>query len=93
MGSDMDREAVRKAFYDHYSRLEPAEREAAIRGVAESLEERMRRLGRFPDRMYKGFCKSRLVAALGMSLGIHKQLLGGLTSASSGVRVKGGGGA
>ena len=64
---------------------------AELAKQAEALEKRMRALGRFPAPYYRGFNKRALTSALGMSLGIHKQLLGGLTSSSWGGRVMGGG--
>lgn len=51
-----------------------------IRAAIQSLERRMRLLGARPDYLYHGFVKRELEAALGMSYGVHKQLLWGLTS-------------
>lgn len=89
----MNRQRLYEAWHTYYSRR-PA---MAVRSVLERrvrwLERKMKRLARLPDRMYKGFDRRGLITALGMSLGIHKQLLWGLTSSSRGVKVKGGGGA
>ena len=89
----MERQQLFEAWYAFYARLEPSERRAEMEKRLFSLEERMRFLGRFTERVYHGFTKASLVAALGMAVGVHRQLLGGLTSASSGCILKGGGGA
>jgi len=70
------------------------ERNEIITDLRERLEHlvgRMRQLQRFPQSNYKGFVKAELLAAIGMSIGVHQQLLGRLTSVSRGVRLKGGG--
>lgn len=67
----------------------------ALKSIVERagfIEERMMKLARFPERIYRGFNKARLMTALGMSLGVHRQLQWGLTSALRGGKVKGGGG-
>ena len=62
-----------------------------LEGTASHLEGRMRRLAVVPQRMYKGFVRRELMGACGMSLGVHKQLLGRLTFVPWGGKLKGGG--
>lgn len=71
-----------KRYYQNKSREELEQRASAIR-------ERMMVLARLNQRMTKGFVRRDLETALGMSLGVHQQLLGGLTSASRGEYPRG----
>ncbi|MBA7556662.1 hypothetical protein ES705_49378 [subsurface metagenome] len=88
----MERMLAYTAWQKYYGeRYQGDKRILAVRERAKWIEERMIHLARFPGRMYKGFIKRRLENALGVSLGIHRQLLWGLTSASSRGRIKGGG--
>lgn len=89
----MDREALRLAWTRYYSGRLPGSALKSIVERADFLEGRMRKLARFPDNEYHGIPKASLITALGMSLGVHRQLQWGLTSVSSGGRLKGGGGA
>jgi len=88
----MDRRRLYLAWQRYYSRYP---REEAIKHLGEAIEllvGRMKELGRFPQSNYKGYPKRRLEAAFGMSLGVHKQLLWGLTFSPVGgkLRVVGG---
>ena len=89
----MDRMGLYHSWRGFYAALEPSQREVALRERIKKIEGRMILLARFPQRMYKGFAKAKLVTSLGMSLGVHKQLLWGLTSVPRGEyagRVAGG---
>lgn len=89
----MDRQACVKAWWRYYAMLEPEDRQGIAEGHVGSLEGRMRELACFPQRICRGFSTRALQIALGMALGIHKQILWGLTSAPWGATLKGGGGA
>lgn len=89
----LERERLYKVWWDYYARRDPLERRAALEAAICSLEGRMRRLGRFLQQEYKGYDRRHLQTALGMALGVHKQLLGGLTFGPSGSKILGGGGA
>lgn len=86
----MDRMALYRAWEYYYSEFTPSGQKWLIEEAVETLEGRMRELGRFPQRTYKGFIKRRLETAFGMSLGVHKQLLGRLTFALGRGTLKGG---
>ena len=84
-----DRQRLYRAWERHYR---GCEREV-IAARAEVLEGRMKHLGRLPGPMRRGFVKRTLERALGMSLGIHRQLLVRLHPTPGGVyteRVAGG---
>jgi len=87
----MDREALLRAWYDHYKRQHAHDIVGALRTNLELLEGRMRMLGRYPQSLFHKINKRALQRALGLSYGVHKQLLWGLTSVSSRGRVRGGG--
>ncbi len=53
---------------------------AAIRTRASGIEGRMMTLARRPGRIHRDYVKRELETGLGMSLGVHRQLLGRLTS-------------
>ena len=90
----MDRASLYEAWRGFYSGKSRQDAITAITERASFLEERMWRLARYPhQQQWHGIGSRSLQVALGMSLGVHKQLLWGLTSASSGVvnlRVAGG---
>ncbi len=86
-----DRQALRIAWARYYSGCSHEEMLTRIRERVSYLEGRMRKLARFPQAGYKGFDKRSLTTALGMSLGVHKQLLAGLISVPRGGMMKGGG--
>ena len=90
----MDRQALLRAWKDYYQTTYPAIdlRSMAMNERAEALVRRMRALACFKQTIYKGFCKRELEYALGMAVGVHKQLLWGVTSfARGGYNKKGGG--
>lgn len=74
----MDRQRLYRAWGSYYAfkgSQDPAYDVLAELGKrAESIRARMVRLAGFPDRQYHGFVRKRLEVALGMSLGIHRQL-------------------
>lgn len=72
-----------------YGGIPPAERPVIAEGHIKSLERRMRFLGSLRQSVFHGFNKRSLQQALGMALGVHKHLLWGLTSVSSGVKLEG----
>lgn len=73
-----------RGFYANY---EETERLSLMQGRVNRIVSQMIRLARYPGRMYKDMVKRRLETALGMSLGVHRQLLWGLTSDSRGVKM------
>ena len=88
----MDRSMLVVAVTRRLRGMTNTEKITYLAGTASYLEGRMRRLAVFPQTMYKGFVKRELTNALGMSLGVHKQLLGRLTFVPRAVILKGGGG-
>lgn len=89
----MDREGCRGAWQRYYARLPRGQAILELGERTSHLEGRMRLIGRSPGSVYKGFVKARLTSALGMALGVQKQLQWGLTSVPLGGTLKGGGGA
>ena len=87
----MDRGRLQRAVARRLTGMTHAEMVNYLTDAADHLEGRMRRLAAFPQTMYKGFVKRELMTAAGMSLGVHKQLLGRLTSVPWGATLKGGG--
>jgi len=81
LGNSMDRRRLYQAWQSFYARTCPIDRLVAIRERISFLEGRMRKMARFPgSKSWHGIPNVRLQVALGMSLGVHKQLLWGLTS-------------
>ena len=88
----MERERLKVAWARRYTACPADEVVRMMTQQASVLEGRMRKLACFPDKNVHGIPKAGLVTALGMSLGVQRQLFGGLTSAPSGGILKGGGG-
>lgn len=88
----MNRQALFDNWVMYYLTLPEDEVLMAIVERTKVIEGRMVALARFSGRIYKGMRKRALEAALGMSLGVHKQLLWRLTSYPRGGNLKGGGG-
>lgn len=80
----MDRGALKSQWERFYSPYTPSEQVTLIEARANRIVSQMMRLARFPERISHGIVKRRLEIALGMSLGVHRQLLWGLTSDSRG---------
>lgn len=76
----MDRQRLFAAWKRHYGLLPVAVAAEEMRQRAGRLEGRMRLLALWRGNDFKGFNKRSLTTALGMALGVHKQLLWGLTS-------------
>ena len=91
--AEVDRPRLLEAWNKYYERFSGEEKTRRLGENARLLEGRMRKLAALPQSTYKGYRKRKLEIALGMSLGVHRQLLAGLTFVSSGGRIKGGGGA
>ena len=87
----MERQALLQAWHDHYRRQHAHNIVGALRTNLEFLEGRMRLLGGLPQSTFHKINKRALQSALGLSYGVHKQLLWWLTSVSSGGKVRGGG--
>jgi len=98
----MSRETLYASWRDFYARgcwrlslakdaRDPGLREELRRRIL-FLVGRMRMLGALPQLEYHGYNRRSLQAGIGMSLGVHQQLLVGLTSVPGGGRLKGGGG-
>lgn len=83
----MDRGRLYNDWRVFYGNQEEAGRLSLIQGRADRIVSQMVRLARSPGRMYKDMVKRRLETALGMSLGVHRQLLWGLTSDSRGAKM------
>jgi len=94
----MDRMRLYAAWDDYYRRWLPSQGRTKddilleLRQAISSLRVRMMRLGAWRSPVYHGFKVKELVRWHGMSLGIHQQVLGGLTSLPRGGNLKGGGG-
>jgi len=77
----MDRRKLLKTWIRLYSQMSLSEALTAIRGRVGYLGGRMRKLAQHPSgKLWHGIPGQRLQVVLGMSLGVHKQLLWGLTS-------------
>lgn len=76
----MDRQLLYTAWQGFYSGYSDAEALSLIEGRVSFIVGKMMRLALYPGKVYKGFPKRSLETALGMSLGVHKQLLWRLTS-------------
>ena len=75
----MERMACFASWKRYYDSLEPGLAADVARGSAALLEGRMRRAAQNPSPIIRGLEKRELVRAWGMALGVHKQLLWGLT--------------
>lgn len=77
----MDRRGLYQAWQRFYAKYCLADRLILIRERVIFLEGRMRKMARLPmGKRWAGINNHSLQVALGMSLGVHKQLLWGLTS-------------
>lgn len=76
----MDRERLRVAWEGYYTRVPPGERIEEIEKRVGFLVGKMRKLACLPGPLFHEFPKRSLEHALGMSLGVHRQLLWRLTS-------------
>lgn len=89
----MDRRALQIAWADFYTnRGWP--RAQIIEDITRRVNDlggRMRDLARLKQSTYHRFNKARLVSALGMSMGVLKQMRWGLTFSTPGGNLKGGG--
>lgn len=88
----LDRTRLHAAWKDHYELavLRLGQRSAVVEAKARAsrLEGKMRQLARRRERYYKDYSRRGLEVALGMSLGVHKQLLWGLTSSPGGTKLR-----
>lgn len=88
----IDRSLLYQTWSGFYGTYSPEDRIPLVQDTLRSLEGRMRHLGKCPGPYYHEFNKRDLNLVLGMALGVHKQLLAGLTCAPWGGSLKGAGG-
>lgn len=78
-GTTMNRTMLYHAWWTAYRGLPRTAAISAIRGRIIFIEGRMRKMARLPGgKSHRGIPNYTLQTALGMSLGVHKQLLAGL---------------
>lgn len=80
----LSRAETYNAWRKHYLALAKGQAISEAARHSQSLEGRMRRLAARRDEDFHGFSRMRLVRAYGQALGVHRQLLWGLTRPSGG---------
>lgn len=91
MTPQMDRERLKSSWTGYYARFDAAEVIERIETQADFIVGKMMMLARLTGPLFHEIPRVRLMTALGMSLGIHRQLLGRLTSSPWRGNLKGGG--
>ena len=91
----MNRQTCYESWGDYYSGLLNSGMERSVvagaaMGHVQLLTERMRKIGACRGPFYKCFSKVELQRVAGMALGVHQQLLWGLTSSSVRGMLEGG---
>jgi len=89
----MNRQEMYRAWWAFYAPLSRADRQSQGKRHIDLLRGKLKAIGAHPGRSRSYDQGSRqLVQALGMALGVHQQLVGGLTaSLAGGLKWKGGG--
>ena len=87
----MDRERLKGSWVKYYGMFDAEEVMGRLQMRADFIVGKMMMLARRKGPLYHEIPRIRLMTALGMSLGIHRQLLGRLTSSPRRGNLKGGG--